>query len=112
MIKIEQYEQDPNREGHEIKVSVLTKKGPKPLVPPKPKPPKSKTTKELLLEFMSKQDAFNKVVTSRFDTIDTRLISLENRMTKVEDRLGIVETTLKDQKKFNQVVSDYMISHP
>jgi hypothetical protein len=40
MIKIEQYEQDPNREGHEIKVSVLTKKGPKPPIPPKPKPPK------------------------------------------------------------------------
>jgi hypothetical protein len=40
MIKIEQYEKDPKREGHEIKVSVLTKKSPKPIVPSKPKPPK------------------------------------------------------------------------
>ncbi|MDR3329652.1 MAG: hypothetical protein LBS76_00055, partial [Mycoplasmataceae bacterium] len=98
------------REGHEIKVSVLTKKSPKPPIPPNPKP-KSKTTKELLLEFMSKQDAFNKGVTSRFDTIDTRLISLENRMTNVETKLvehdkrfEKIETILKSQGVLLQTV--------
>ncbi|MDR3330434.1 MAG: hypothetical protein LBS76_04110 [Mycoplasmataceae bacterium] len=91
MIKIEQYEQDPKREGHEIKVSVLAKKSPKSPIPPKPKPPKSKTTKELLLEFMSKQDGFNSNVNTRFDRIETDIKSIKT-IVEYNVQLNILKT--------------------
>ncbi|MDR3329923.1 MAG: hypothetical protein LBS76_01465 [Mycoplasmataceae bacterium] len=109
MIKIEQYEQDPKREGHEIKVSVLAKKSPKPpIIDPKPK---SKTTKELLLEFMSKQELFNNNLKSDIKDIKTDVADLKVRMTNVETKLvehdkrfEKIETTQKEQGVLLQTI--------
>ncbi|MDR3329979.1 MAG: hypothetical protein LBS76_01745 [Mycoplasmataceae bacterium] len=104
MIKIEQYEKDPNREGHEIKVSILTKKRPKPPKPPIPSNPKphKKSLEEKIAEVIVKivphivTEAL-KPIGSRLDTIDTRLVNLENRMTNVE-------TIQKEQSNLFQTV--------
>ncbi|MDR3330100.1 MAG: hypothetical protein LBS76_02360, partial [Mycoplasmataceae bacterium] len=81
------------REGHEIKVSVLTKKSPKPPIPPNPKP-KSKTTKELLLEFMGE-------TRNRFDTINTRLDRIEQRLTNVEIDVKSIKTIVEYNVQLN-----------
>ncbi|MDR3330101.1 MAG: hypothetical protein LBS76_02365 [Mycoplasmataceae bacterium] len=113
MIKIEQYEQDPNREGHEIKVSVLTKKSPKPpIIDPKPK---SKTTKELLLEFMVEtrnrfdtiemtQKESNSQINTRLDSIETRLTNVETKLVEHDKRFEKIETTQKEQSILLQTV--------
>ncbi|MDR3329689.1 MAG: hypothetical protein LBS76_00240 [Mycoplasmataceae bacterium] len=117
MIKIEQYEQDPKREGHEIKVSVLTKKSSKPPIPPNPKP-KSKTTKELLLDFMAKQEGFNTtqkefnsnlqsdIKDIKIDVADlkVRMTNIETKVDSIDTRLSAVETTQKEQSNFLQTV--------
>ncbi|MDR3329920.1 MAG: hypothetical protein LBS76_01450 [Mycoplasmataceae bacterium] len=99
MIKIEQYEKDPKREGHEIKVSVLTRKSPKPPIPPNPKPHK-KSLEEKIAEVIVKivphivTEAL-KPIGSRLDTIDTRLVNLENRMTNVETDVKSIKTIVE-----------------
>ena len=71
---------------------------------------KNKTTKQLLIEFMGKQEKFNRTILARLDEhghiIDhvlSRLVNVESRLVNLESRLDKQEKLLNNVIKLNNL---------
>ena len=71
---------------------------------------KNKTTKQLLLDFMDRQEKFNRTILARLDEhgqiIDhvlTRLVNLESKVVNLEKDVSSVKIEIKRLKKDNNL---------
>jgi hypothetical protein len=94
MIRIEQYNQDPKRVGHELIVSLSTQQRIRSTQTLKPRKSKQPSIREILVQH-------GEILAQHGEVLKEILI-----------RLDKVEVTLKDQKSFNEKVQTYMDTHP
>ncbi|MDR3257618.1 MAG: hypothetical protein LBT17_02365 [Mycoplasmataceae bacterium] len=89
MIKIEQYNQDPKRVGHELLISTSTAKGPR-----QPRMPLDVRIANVIAQTVPGivADALKPIV-DRLDTIDTRLAKVEDIL-DYNTKIGILKTPL------------------
>ncbi|MDR1850816.1 MAG: hypothetical protein LBQ45_01675 [Mycoplasmataceae bacterium] len=64
IIKITKYDKDPSRVGHELEISshIIGSVKPKKQVKQKTNKPKQPSTRDILLQFIAKQEQFNEEV--------------------------------------------------
>ena len=67
---------------------------------------KNKTTKQLLVEFMDRQEKFNRTILARLDEHGQIIDHVLSRLVNVESRLDNLESRLDKQEKFNSWVKD------
>ncbi|MDR3257914.1 MAG: hypothetical protein LBT17_03890 [Mycoplasmataceae bacterium] len=96
MIKIEQYNQDPKRVGHELMISTPTTRGPK-----QPRISLDERIANVIAQTVP--GIVSTIVTDALKPIVARLDKIETRLGTVETRLENVETTLTTVIKLNDL---------